>query len=60
MVEFHFVLGLVEVELVTIEYTSGSFAGGDFTDISPFSVLFWQNLGVVLIGVVSELDWSVD
>jgi len=41
VVEFHLVLGFVEVELVTLEYTCGSFAGGDFTDISAFAVLFW-------------------
>jgi len=60
MVEFHLVLGLVEVVLVAWDDTGGNLAGRNFTDIASFAILLRQDLGVVLLRVVSEFDGSVN
>ena len=60
MVEFHLVLGLVEVVLVAWDDTGGKLASRNLTDISSFAVLFRQDLGVVLLRVVSEVDGGDD
>ena len=60
MVEFHLVLGLVEVVFVALDNANRSFAGGNITDIAALAIFFGQDLGVVFLGVVSELDWSDD